>query len=45
MNLSEVHHYFWVVSFQLQIYDRITAGEKLLHITTNSSKTVGVVHF
>lgn len=45
MSLSEVHQCFWVVIFFFffQAYDRITAAEKLLNITTNSSETVGVV--
>lgn len=44
MNLSEVRQCFWVGIFlQARAYDRITAAEKWLNISTNSSQTVGVV--
>lgn len=44
MNLSEVHQCFWVVIFfQARGDDRITAAQKWLNISTNSSQTVEVV--
>lgn len=46
MNLSEVHQCFWVgIFFQAGAYDRITAAEKWLNKSTNSSQTVGVACF